>query len=132
MPQGVGSNIIVCCSDPRVISWLHNKKVQKILSISDVHSEIADTGSIKYFLHERLMTKIYSQLEILIGHFGPKKIILLNHTDCGYYKSIGENKKAYYIKDLKNAKRKISAKFPQLEVEGWLIDTESGKLQEVK
>lgn len=132
LPQGKESNIIIYCSDPRVVKWLHNNEVQKKLSIGVGYSSIANTGSIKFYLNENLMNKLFKQLGILIGHFQPEKIILLNHTGCGYYKSIDEDREEIQTADLKKVHSEISTKFPSVKIESWLIETESGELREVK
>lgn len=125
------SNVIIHCSDPRVVKWLNDEKIRQTLSIDQGNSTIANTGSIKFYLNEGLMDKLYKQLEILVVHFAPEKIILLNHTGCGYYKSIGMEDKNIQINDLETVRVPISAKFPKIKVESWLIETESGKLKQV-
>lgn len=131
-PQGAESNIIIFCSDPRVVRLLKQEKIAKQLSIDVNYSAIAETGSIKFFMHEDLMDKLYKQLEILVEHFAPEKIIILNHTDCRYYKSIGEDKEENYLQDIKDAKDDLGVRFSNVKIEGWLINTESGELKEVR
>lgn len=131
-PNGKNANIVVFCSDPRVIRWLGNPKVRAGLDLSESFGVIANTGSIKFFLNEGLMEKLFKQLDILVGHFAPEKIILLNHTDCGYYKSLDQDKEEIYLSDLKTVGDRISEKFPRLELEGYLLDTESGNLKPTK
>lgn len=129
-PTGKQSNILVTCSDPRVIKWLHDKNVREKLSIdAGSFSTIANTGSIKFYLNENLMDKLFKQLDILTGHFSPKKIILLNHTDCGYYKSLDQDEEQYYLDDLDNVHNLIIEKYPNIVVEKYLLDTESGELK---
>lgn len=128
-PTGKGANVVIYCSDPRVVKWLHNKDFREKLSIdAGSFSSISATGSIKFFLNENLLDKLYKQLDILVGHFSPEKIIILNHTDCGYYKSLGQNEEKYYLEDLKISSRTLSQKYPNLKVEGYLLNTESGEL----
>lgn len=127
-PTGKDANIVIYCSDPRVVSWFHDDNFRKKLSIGKSHAVIAATGSIKFYLQENLMDKLYKQLDILIGHFKPQKIILLNHTDCGYYKSLGEDNIKTYQKDLREAKKMISEKFPSIQIDKYLLDTKTGKL----
>ena len=128
-PTGKNSNILITCSDPRVVKWLHNKNVREKLSINaGSFSAITNTGSIKFYLNENLMDKLFLQLDILTGHFSPEKIIILNHTDCGYYKSLGQDKEEIYIEDLKTVGVTISEKYSSQKIETYLLDTETGEL----
>lgn len=128
-PVGKYSNILITCSDPRVIKWLHNKDIREKLSIDNgSFSTIANTGSIKFYLNEDLMDKLFKQIDILTGHFSPEKIILLNHTDCGYYKSLNQDEEEFYLEDLINVSDLIKEKYPSLIIEKYLLDTENGKL----
>ncbi|EKD56734.1 MAG: hypothetical protein ACD_58C00110G0002 [uncultured bacterium] len=127
---GKNSNVLITCSDPRVIKWLHDKNVRKKLSIDGgSFSTIANTGSIKFYLNEKLMDKLFVQLDILTHHFSPEKIILLNHTDCGYYKSLGQDEEEFYLEDLTNVSDLIKEKYPNLIVEKYLLDTKTGELK---
>lgn len=128
--SGRNSNILITCSDPRVVKWLHNKKIRARLSIdAGSFSVIASTGSIKFYLNENLMDKLFKQLDILVGHFSPEKIILLNHSDCGYYKSLNQDEEKYYFADLASVSKLISEKYPNIQVEGFLLNTETGELK---
>lgn len=120
---GQDANIIIFCSDPRVVKLINNKIIRSTIGVGNNFSAIAETGSIKFFIHEGLMNKLFKQLDILIGHFNPEKIIILNHTDCGYYKSLGEDQDKLYLKDLNFAKGQISQKYPNIKIEGFLLDT---------
>jgi hypothetical protein len=127
-PQGKDSNVVIYCSDPRVVRYFHDADFRKKLDISESHSVIAETGSIKFFMNENLMDKLFKQLDILVGHFKPEKIIILNHTDCGYYKSIDQDKEEIYLADLKSSQKEISEKYPNANVSGYLLNTETGDL----
>lgn len=128
-PSGRNSNILITCSDPRVVKWLHKKEIREKLSIdAGSFSVIGNTGSIKFYLNENLMDKLFKQLDILIGHFNPEKIILLNHTDCGYYKSLNQDEEEYYLEDLKTVGVTISEKYSNIKVERFLLNTGTGDL----
>lgn len=129
-PTGKNSNILITCSDPRVVKWLHNSDIREKLSINGGNfSSISNTGSIKFYLNEDLIDKLFLQLGILVHHFQPEKIILLNHTDCGHYKSLGQDKERYYLADLKTVGGLASDNYPNLIVEEYLLDTETGELK---
>ena len=124
--------ILVHCSDPRVVKLLSDIKIAKNLSIDDpYHAVIANTGSIKYFMYNNMVESFTEQLEILAGHFKADKIVLLNHTDCGYYKSIGQNKTENYTNDLMNMKFILKQKFVDLKIECFLLDTKTGELEKI-
>ncbi len=127
-PTKKDANVIIFCSDPRVIKWLNNKKCRNALGLTDSFGTIAETGSIKFFLNENLIDKLFKQLDILVGHFHPNKIIILNHTDCGYYKSLNQDEEKFYLADLKTARELLGQKY-SLEIETYLLDTETGELK---
>ena len=129
-PQNKDANVVIYCSDPRVVVRFHDADFRAKLDINSSHSVIAETGSIKFFMNEGLMDKLYKQLDILVGHFKPEKIIILNHTDCGYYKSLDQDKEEIYIKDLQTSAKEIAQKYPNVKVSGYLLNTEAGSLTE--
>lgn len=127
-PTKKDANIVIFCSDPRVVKWLNNSKFKKKLELHDSFSAISVTGSIKFFLNESLMEKLFKQIDILVGHFHPDKIIILNHTDCGYYKSLGQNEEKFYLADLKTARELLGQKYP-IQIETYLLDAKTGELK---
>jgi len=135
-PQGKDANIVIYCSDPRVVRWFHDKNFCKKLDLAEAHSVIAETGGIKFFLNEGLMASLFKQLKILIGHFSPEKIVLLNHLDCGYYKSLeftdlGKMREEM-IKDIQLAAREIKDQFSDILIEGYILNHDDGTLETIK
>lgn len=130
-PVGKKSNVVIFCSDPRVVYWLNQEDFKTKLGIEEGYSAIAETGSIKFFTNENMMDKLYKELDILTHHFSPEKIIITNHTDCGYYKSLNQDNVEAYTDDLKAAKEEISQKYPSVKIEAYLINTETGELTEI-
>jgi carbonic anhydrase len=127
--RGKNANIVIFCSDPRVVKWLNNNEIRAKLDLADSFGAISATGSIKFFLNEKISDKLFRQLDILVEHFQPEKIIILNHTDCGYYKSLNQDEEKFYLADLATAQDLISQKYPSLKIETYLLDTESGTLK---
>ena len=122
--------ILIRCADPRINKFLEEVGVGGELGITkDEYSLISNTGSIRYFLEKDRMNDLFGQLDILINHFSADRIVLLNHTDCGFYKSLGLDKEENYLSDLKKVKSDILNKYPDIRVEGYLINTESGALK---
>ncbi len=130
-PTGKKSNVVIFCSDPRVVYWLNQDDFKAKLGIEEGYSAIGETGSIKFFTNENMLDKLYKELDILTHHFQPEKIIITNHTDCGYYKSLNQDNIENYTNDLKVAKKEISAKYPNCKTEAYLIDTETGELTKI-
>ncbi|MCL5795103.1 MAG: hypothetical protein M1338_01995 [Patescibacteria group bacterium] len=128
-PHGKQANIIIFCSDPRVVKWLNDDAIKTKLDLIDSYGAISATGSIKFFLNEKLMETLFKQLDILVKHFKPEKIVILNHTDCGYYKSLNQDEEKYYFADLATAKKLIPQRYPGLKIETYLLDTSSGNLK---
>lgn len=116
--------ILIRCSDPRI-----NKAVDELLSMEKEYSVIANTGSIKYFLVWDKLSNLVDQINILAKGFGANKIILTNHTDCGFYKQLGQDEETCYVDDLKDAKKFLSETFSQMKVECYMIDTKTSELK---
>jgi carbonic anhydrase len=113
--------ILIRCSDPRI-----NKVIDEVLNLGKEHAIIANTGSIKYFLVRDKLSNLADQINILAKGFGANKIIVTNHTDCGFYKQLGQNEEIHYSSDLKHTRKFILKAFPQIKVECYLIDTKRG------
>lgn len=58
---------------------------------------------------------ILGQIEIALRLHHIKKVVLINHEDCGAYGAGGTLEK--HTEDLKNATQSIKQQFPDLEVE---------------
>ena len=119
--------ILVRCSDPRISHFFKQKKYAELFGLVEADAPIAVTGSIKFFLTKG-MDLLWEQLEILVGHFHPDRIVLTNHTDCGYYKKLGQDDVKYYQSDLDRVKKAIEKKYPDLRVDTYIIDTEKQEL----
>lgn len=138
MPQtGKQANIIITCSDPRVTKWLLDENFRKKeLGLGKSFTPISATGGIKFFLHEGLMDKLFKQLDILVGHFAPEKIVLLNHLGCGYYKALGltdlGKMRQEMTQDIKKAAKAIKEKFPNMKIEGYILNHDLGGLETIE
>jgi len=130
--QGSHMTILVRCSDPRIQKYLEEVGIGGKTGALKDHAVIANTGSIKYFMAKNQMEDFYGQLDILIPHFHAEKIVLLNHTDCGFYKKLGQDTEENYLKDLREVKELLLQKYPEVAVEGYLLDTETGNLKEIE
>lgn len=62
---------------------------------------------------------VLKQIEISHRLHHIKKVILINHEDCGAYGETGTPEK--HAEDLKNAAAKIKAQYPELEVEAYYL-----------
>jgi carbonic anhydrase len=62
---------------------------------------------------------VLRQVEIAVRLHQIKKVILVNHEDCGAYGIEGDY--ARHQQDLAQASRKISALFPKLDVETYYL-----------
>jgi len=120
--------ILVRCSDPRINVFLDSPETKKELGLENGFALIANTGSVKYFMQQNQMDDFAKQLDILVPHFKADKIVLLNHTDCGFYKAIGQDKEENYLLDLRNVKAELLKIYPELIIDGYLMDTKTGAL----
>lgn len=62
---------------------------------------------------------ILKQIEISVKLHKIKKIVLINHEDCGAYGKEGTPQR--HAEDLKNAKSKIKQLYPDIEVETYYL-----------
>lgn len=113
-----GTVILIRCADPRI-----NDACTGLLNPDERPAVISNTGSIKYFLLVDRLSNLYEQVRLLVHKFGVKKLILTNHTHCGFYEefSIGEEELA----DLRDVKKKPIEAFPEVEIRSYLIDTKT-------
>lgn len=62
---------------------------------------------------------IIEQIDISVRLHHIKKVILINHEDCGAYGT--ESTPEKHAQDLREAKTKIKEKYPDLEVENYYL-----------
>lgn len=62
---------------------------------------------------------ILSQIDIAVRLHHIKKVVLINHEDCGAYGQ--ESTPEKHAEDLQNAKSKILSEFPELSVETYYL-----------
>ena len=62
---------------------------------------------------------ILGQIDISVKLHHIQKVVLINHEDCGAYGEAGTSQK--HSEDLKTAKAKIKAIYPDLEVETYYL-----------
>lgn len=114
-----GTVILIRCADPRI-----NDACTGLLDPDECPAIISNTGSIKYFLVGDRLSDLYRQICLLVHKFGVKKLILTNHTHCGFYKELALGEEAE-LADLRAVKRRLLEDFPEVEIKGYLIDTEA-------
>ncbi|HHT9131371.1 MAG TPA: hypothetical protein ACFYED_02680 [Candidatus Tripitaka californicus] len=114
-----GTVILIRCADPRI-----NDACTGLLDPDEHPAIISNTGSIKYFLVGDRLPDLYGQIRLLVHKFGVKKLIITNHTHCGFYKELALGEEAE-LSDLRAVKRKLLKDFPEVEIRGYLIDTEA-------
>lgn len=114
-----GTVILIRCADPRI-----NDACTGLLNPDERPAIISNAGSIKYFLVGDRLADLYGQIRLLVHKFGVKKLILTNHTHCGFYKELALGEEAE-LADLRAVKRKLLEDFPEVEIKGYLIDTEA-------
>lgn len=74
------------------------------------------------------LPSIMKQVELSVELHKIKKVILMNHEDCGAYGKTGTYAK--HKKDLKDAIKKIESKFKGLKAEGYYLHLD-GTFEEV-
>ncbi|MDO8498359.1 MAG: hypothetical protein Q7S44_01045 [bacterium] len=103
--------VIVTCIDFRfqeyINSWIsqnfHPKSYDRVAFAEGVHD----------------LEAILKQIEVSQKLHHIKKVVFINHEDCGAYGKEGTDKRHH--EDLKNAAQKVKEKFPDLEVETYYL-----------
>lgn len=124
--------ILIRCSDPRLNDLLEQEAVREEFDTEKNHAVIANVGSIKYFLTRATPEDLLEQIKLLAHHFEADRIVMLNHTDCGFYKSFDHDNWDQYKLDLRDMATYISEKLPELRIDTFILDTESGHLTKVE
>ncbi len=103
--------IIVHCIDFR-FQKIINKWISKHIR-PKIFDRVALAGAVKNLRH------ILDQIDISVRLHHVKKVILINHEDCGAYGESGTLQK--HIQDLKAARKAIREKYPDLEIETYYL-----------
>lgn len=91
-------------------------------------------GSVKYLIDDNYPERkefLLEQIKISKELHQAKKVILINHTDCGAYggskmfSNEGEERE-FHLQQLKKAKEVIKKRFPELEVETVFAEIREG------
>jgi len=103
--------IVVHCIDFRLQKyldpWLQNHFGH------DNYNRVSLAGGVLEF------ETISKQIEISYRLHKVKKVVLINHEDCGAYGKTGNYKR--HKADLEEAERKVEALFPELDVETYYL-----------
>lgn len=103
--------VIVSCIDFRFQEYVENWSRQNFRNKN--YDRVAFAGGVKD------LETILGQIEISNRLHHVKKVVLINHEDCGAYGQEGTIQK--HAQDLTNAKSKIQEQFPNLEVETYYL-----------
>ena len=112
--------LVISCIDFRFQQFIENWTNQNLGSKKYDH--VALGGGIYDFY------TILKQVDISYKLHAIKKVILLNHEDCGAYGKEGTYKR--HKADLVEAERKIEALYPHLDVEAYYIHL-NGQFEEI-
>lgn len=103
--------LIITCIDFRFQEFI-NQWIAKNFQ-TKTFDRVAFAGGVKDFVN------IFKQIEISKRLHDIKKIVLINHEDCGAYGESGTPEK--HAEDLKAAAGKIKEKYPDLEIETYYL-----------
>lgn len=104
-------NIVITCIDFRLQEDINNWISQHFRP--KTFDRVALAGGVKN------LDLIMSQIEIAYQLHHIKKVVLINHEDCGAYGAAGTPQK--HKQDLQLAKRKVKEIYPHLEVETYYL-----------
>ncbi|OGE25531.1 hypothetical protein A3C26_02370 [Candidatus Daviesbacteria bacterium RIFCSPHIGHO2_02_FULL_39_12] len=103
--------VVVTCIDFR-LQEIINKWISKYLQ-PKTYDRVAWAGGVKN------LDQILEQVEISQRLHHIKKVVLINHEDCGAYGQ--EDTAQKHAEDLTSAKTKIQEQFPNLETETYYL-----------
>lgn len=103
--------IIITCIDFRIQTDI-NKWIKQHFK-AKTFDRVAFGGGVKN------LETILSQIDIAIRLHHIKKVVVVNHEDCGAYGESGTLKK--HAEDLKAARAKIKEVYPNLEVAAYYL-----------
>lgn len=103
--------IIITCIDFRLQECINNWIAQNFAPRT--FDRVAWAGGVKN------LEAILSQIEIAKKLHHIKKVVLINHEDCGAYGEKGTEEK--HAQDLAAAKAKILSRFPELTVDTYYL-----------
>jgi carbonic anhydrase len=111
MAEHVTDGVVVHCIDFRfqkyLDSWLHEQLGH------DNYDRVSLAGAVFDF------DAILRQIEISEKLHKIKKVILINHEDCGAYGAEGNYER--HKSDLEKARRKLGAQYPDLDIETYYL-----------
>lgn len=110
--------VIVTCIDFRFQEYINNWIAQNFPPKS--FDRVAIAGGVFDFDY------VLKQVEISKRLHHIKKVILINHEDCGAYGKAGTAEK--HASDLKNAAAKIKQIYPDLEIETYYLPLDKFQL----
>lgn len=103
--------LVVTCIDFRLQEAINNWIAQNFAP--KTFDRVALAGGVKN------LDTIMDQIAIAHRLHHIKKVVLINHEDCGAYGETGTPQK--HAADLREAKAKIKEKYPDLEVETYYL-----------
>jgi carbonic anhydrase len=107
----VAEAVVVTCIDFRFQDYINDWIAKNIPPKS--HDRVAFAGSVKN------LEIILGQIEVSKRLHEVKRVILINHEDCGAYGEAGTPEK--HAEDLKSAAEKIKEQLPDLNVETYYL-----------
>jgi carbonic anhydrase len=103
--------LVATCIDFRFQEYI-NDWISKNFSPKS-HDRVAFAGGVKS------VDIVLGQIDISKRLHDIKKVVLINHEDCGAYGEAGTPEK--HSEDLKNATSKVKEKYPELAVETFYL-----------
>lgn len=103
--------VIITCIDFRL-----QEAINKFISENfapKTFDRVALAGGVKN------LDTILSQIDTAVRLHRIKKVVLINHEDCGAYGAESTSEK--HAQDLKDARSKIREKYPRLEIDSYYL-----------
>lgn len=126
IPPLVASTLVVHCSDHRFLPACE-ELVEKRLGISD-YDLIAVPGGPQFLAALDYLPKFAwagnRWLKFLIEGHGLKRVVLIGHEDCGWYRHLHgthAEPEAKQVADLRHAREQVERTLGGIAVESWFV-----------
>lgn len=128
MNNNIKATVLSC------IDYRFQKEIEDFIEIQENCLHNFDHIAIAGGVHDLIRAKdieseyILSQIDKSVNLHSPKHIYLINHEDCGMYGN--NNSITTHEKDLKEAKRILQVKYPDIEIRTFIAKFD--KVKEIK
>lgn len=118
------ANVVLRCANEN-LNKIINKKFGDYRTLSL-------PGGVKWYLSRDEAEELFEQIELLLDAAVFDKLALVIESDCVFYQELGEQNMDQYHEDMLSVIGLIQDRFPNLQVSGYVFDTDEQVLRKVE